>query len=300
MIVQKKAGLAMMPISCEEWKQAMPEILKNISRVNLRMRRGAVVFGEVLYSSGGICGPRVQHDYQLVILHRGELDLRLDDRRIEVAAPHAILLSPGHREHFNFSRDRETHHSWCSIDAGAIPQNLRRLLRSSCKPALADARIEALLELGKTTFFAGQPDPVLENTFHLSLGLALLTGFALGVQARIPVISQGDQALARAERFILKEFGQRVSLTDLATTAGVSRQHLLKLFRNRRGTTPTHYLYERRLCVAAGQLTHTGLSLKEIAEHCGFANAFHFSRKFKEAYRMSPRVWRSQKWSSAG
>ena len=156
------------------------------------------------------------------------------------------------------------------------------------------------MELGKTTFFEGRADPFLENTFHLSLGLALLTGFALGVQAGIPVFSPGDQALARAERFILEEFGQRISLMDLAATAGVSRQHLLKLFRNRRGTTPTQYLYERRLWVAADELTHTGLSIKEIAEHCGFANAFHFSRKFKEAYRMSPRVWRSQKWSSAG
>jgi AraC-like DNA-binding protein len=290
----------MLPISCEECKQAMPEILKNISRVNLRMRRGAVVFGEVLYSPGGICGPRVQHDYQLVILHRGELDLRLDDKRMEIAAPHGILLSPGHREHFIFSRDRETHHSWCSIDAGAIPHKLRRLLRSSGKPSLADSRIEALMELGKTTFFEGQADPFLENTFHLSLGLALLTGFALGAHARIPVLSPGDRALARAEGFVLKEFGQRISLLDLATTAGVSRQHLLKLFRNRRGTTPTQYLYERRLWVAADQLTHTGLSIKEIAEQCGFANAFHFSRKFKEAYRMSPRAWRSQKWSSAG
>ena len=45
---------------------------------------------------------------------------------------------------------------------------------------------------------------------------------------------------------------------------------------------------------------HTGLSIKEIAEHCGFANAFHFSRKFKLAYGQSPRLWRSQKWSSAG
>lgn len=300
MVVQKKAVLAMVSIYCEKWKQAMPEILKNISRVNLRMRRGAVVFGEVLYSSGGICGPRVQHDYQLVILHRGELDLRLDDQQIEIAAPQAILLSPGYREHFVFSRDCETHHSWCSIDAGAVPQKLRTLLRSACKPALPDSRIEALMELGKTTFFEGQPDLFFENTFHLSLGLALLTGFALGVHTRTPVLSLGDQALARAERFISREFGQHISLMDLASTAGVSRQHLLKLFRNRRGTTPTQYLYQRRLRVAADQLTHTGLSIKEIAGHCGFANAFHFSRKFKAAYRMSPRAWRSQRWSSAG
>src|ERR1700722_18205679 len=134
----------------------MPEILTNISQVNLRMRRGAVVFGEVVYSPGGICGPRIQHDYQLVILHQGELELRLDGRPIEVAARHAILLVPGHREHFIFSRDRETHHSWCSVDANAVPQKLRRSLRSSCGPAPVDSRIEALMELGKTTFFEGK------------------------------------------------------------------------------------------------------------------------------------------------
>jgi AraC-like DNA-binding protein len=278
----------------------MPEILRNISQVNLRMRRGAVVFGEVVYSPGGICGPRIQHDYQLVILHRGELNLRLDGKPIEVAARHAILLIPGHREHFIFSRDRETHHSWCSIDASAIPQKLRRTFRSSCKPAPVDSRIDLLMELGKTTFFEGLPAPNIENSFHLNLGLALLTGYALGVQAKIPVLNPREQALVRVQQFILKEFGKRLSLMDLATAGGVSRQHLLKLFRNRRGASPIQYLFERRLSVAADQLAHTGLPIKAIAEFCGFANEFHFSRKFKEAYGKSPRVWRSQKWSSTG
>ena len=151
------------------------------------------------------------------------------------------------------------------------------------------------MELGKSTFFEGLPDPAIENTFHLSLGLALLSGYAIGVQAGIPVMNAGEQALTRAGQFILTKFGQRLSLMDLAAAAGVSRQYLLKLFRNHRGTSPIRYLYQRRLCVAARQLTHTGLSIKEIAEYCGFANEFHFSRKFKETYGKSPRAWRSQK-----
>lgn len=276
----------------------MPEILKNISRMNLRMRRGAVVFGEVIYAPGGICGPRIQHDYQLVILHRGELDLQVDDQHVALAAPYAILLSPGHREHFIFAKERDTHHSWCSIDVRAIPQKLRRLFRSSGKPALVDSNTEALMELGKTIFHEGRPDLFLENTFHLNLGLALLTGFALGIQARSPVVRPGDKALARVEQFMLKQFGQTLSLKEMAAAAGVSRQHLLKLFRNRHGISPTQYLYERRLGVAADQLLHTGLTIKEISERCGFANPFHFSRKFKLAYGLGPRAWRSQNWAS--
>ncbi len=275
----------------------MPEILKNISQVKLRMRRGAVVFGEVIYSPGGVCGPRTQYDYQLVVLHRGELNLHLDDQLMTLAAPYAILLSPGHREHFVFSKSRETHHSWCSIDARAVPAKLRRLFRSSGKPALLDSNIKALMDLGKAIFHEGHPDIFLENTFHLNLGLALLTGFTLRIDTRMPAVSQGNQALLRAEQFILKQFGQCVSLKQMAAAAGVSRQHLLKLFRHRHGTSPTHYLYERRLAVAADQLAHTGLSIKEIAEHCGFVNPFHFSRKFKQSYGLSPRSWRSQKWA---
>ncbi|HXR48691.1 MAG TPA: AraC family transcriptional regulator [Candidatus Limnocylindrales bacterium] len=276
----------------------MSEVLKNISQVKLRQRRGAVVFGEVVYAPGGVCGPRIQRDYQLVVLHKGEIDLRLDGRRINVAPRHAILLSPGHREHFLFSLDRGTHHSWCSIDSGAVPPKLRRLLRSSIgAPAPVDSRVESLLAAGKAAFVESQAEPNLENSFHLSVGLALLTGFALSAQAQFPAARPGDQALARAEQFIQNEFARRLSLADLAAAAGVSRQHLLKLFRLRRGNTPAHFLYERRLGVAAEQLAHTGLSLKEIAGRCGFANEFHFSRKFKHAYEKSPSGWRNERWN---
>jgi AraC-like DNA-binding protein len=274
----------------------MPEILKNISKVKLRMRRGAVVFGDVIYSPGGICGPRIQSDFQLVLMHEGELNLKLDDQRIEVPARHAILLGPGHREHFRFSKNQDTHHSWCSVDPEAIPQKLRRLLKPTGVPAPLDLRLAALMELGKTTVFEGHSDSSLENTFHLSLGLALLAGFALGAQAAPPALSPGDEALARAEQFIATQYARPLRLADLASAARVSRQHLLKLFQQRRGTTATQCLYERRLSVAADQLIHTGLSVRQIAGDCGFANEFHFSRKFKEAYALSPRLWRTKHW----
>jgi AraC-like DNA-binding protein len=261
------------------------------------MRRGNVVFGEVLYAPGGVCGPRVQRDYQLVVLHRGELDLRLDDWQIHLTAPQSILLSPRHREHFIFSREHEAHHSWCSIDARAVPEKQRRLFHSSCKPMLAHSHTHLLMELGKTMVFAGQPELAGENNFYLNLGLALLTGHALSVQADIRVSTPGEQALSRAKQFILKEFGRNLSLEDLAAAAKVSKPQLQKVFRNLLGASPVQYLYEQRLCAAAEKLAHTGLPIKEIAHDCGFANEFHFSRKFKKAYGKNPRAWRLQEWS---
>lgn len=276
----------------------MPERLKVLSRMNLQTRSESVVFGEVFYPPGGVCGPRVQRTYQLVVIHRGGLELHLDRKTvINVAPGHAILLTPNHREHFLFSRDAETHHSWCSIAPALIPVKMRRHFGTvRNKPVPFDSHFSGLLKLWQRGRARSPMDP-LEEEYYLALGLTLLSGFALSVQTGIAVRNSGDEALARVEDFISKEYGRPLKLEDLAAAAGVSRQHLLKLFRDRQWPTPTDYLYRKRLEISADLLAHTGLSIGEIADRCGFVNPFHFSRKFRHIYGKSPRAWRTQTWS---
>ena len=274
----------------------MPEILKDISKVNLQTRPRDVVFGEVIYPPGGVCGPRTQQDYQLVVIHRGGLDLSLEGREIEVAPGHAILLTPNHREHFIFSRDTETHHSWCSIRSGEVPASTRRLFSSLKAPAPFSAHLATLLAQGMTTSFSPPANENLENCYYLGLGMALLSGFALALKAGGKLHVPGDEALARLENFVSREYGKPLQLPDLAIAAGVSCQHLMKLCREGGRPTPINYLYQKRLEAAADCLSHTGLSIGEIADRCGFANPFHFSRKFRLTYGKSPRSWRAHAW----
>ena len=275
----------------------MPEILKNISQVKLRMSRGAVVFGEVVYSPGGICGPRVQRDYQLVVIHRGTLDLRLDGEEISVAAGQAILLKPNRREHLLFTRDCETHHSWCAIRPSSVPLKLRRLIGSVHKPAPFDSDLGSLLKLGKAARPGSLGDETLEHAYYFGIGLSLFSGFATAALAGRTSQSPADEARAKLEEFVSREYEKPLKLANLAAAAGVSRQHLLKLFREQHWPTPTEFLYSKRLENAADMLAHTGLPIGEIASCCGFTNQFHFSRKFSRFYGNSPRAWRAQSWN---
>jgi AraC-like DNA-binding protein len=50
--------------------------------------------------------------------------------------------------------------------------------------------------------------------------------------------------------------------------------------------------------ISVMNLNATGLAIGEIALHCGFANAFHFSRKLRQVYGESPRRWRAGAWKS--
>lgn len=260
------------------------------------MRRGATVIGDILYAPGGACGPRFQHDYQLVVLHRGDLNLLLDDEQIHVPAGHGILLTPGHREHFLFSRDQETHHSWCAVAPKAIPAALRREMQTYRGPIPFAGRMLTLLEMSRRAQPSGAAEEPVQAGFYLGLGLALLCDFVLAARSGELPDTAAETILAKMERFIWEQHARPLSLQDIARAAGISRQHLLKLCRLHGRPTPISQLYKARLETATDLLRQSGLSINDIAEKCGFVNIFHFSRKFKETYGLSPGAWRKELW----
>lgn len=268
-----------------------------LSRKSLRTKHGAVVFGDVLYQPEGVCGPRIQPDHQLVVIHKGFLNLRLDREIIQVPEGYGILLSPGHQEHFLFATECETRHSWCAIEPRAVPRSLRAFYKRFRGPIPFLGKMSRLLEMGQTGLLLAQDkDEPLENGIYLGLALALLSEFACAVrQSRLPN-DAAESILARMTHFISMQYMNPLSLNDIARAAGVSRQHLLSLCRSRGESTPMEQLYEKRLRIASDLLLHTGFSISEIADRCGFANSFHFSRRFKQANRSSPLAWRKANW----
>jgi AraC family transcriptional regulator of arabinose operon len=267
---------------------------KNMPRMNLGLSAGPVYLGDVSYVPGGTCGPRRQSDYQLVVVHRGECDLRLDQDRIHLAAGEAILLSPRHREYFLFSRTAETRHSWCSVHPRSVPRHLRRAFRVTGRPVRFGERMTTLFEWGQA--HAGPGGEKLREGFFTGLALALLCDFALRAREKTPTETVAAPALIRLGNFIRREFARPLTLGDLAREAGVSPQYLLKLCRVRQLPRPMQQLYARRLEAAADWLARTGIPVGEVAERCGFASAFHFSRRFRQAYGRSPLAWRKRMW----
>jgi|GEM_PF-555586 AraC family transcriptional regulator of arabinose operon len=274
------------------------EKLKNVLRENLKSKRGATEIGDVLYGPGGTCGPRIQHDYQLVVIHEGSLNLLLDGKPIRVAPNHGILLCPGHREHFFFSTCSETRHSWCAIEPKAVPMQLRSKLKSYLGPIPFAGRMLSLLEMGKRELLTTLPPAALYEGFYLGIALATICDFAIAAQSGVSNTAS-ESVLAKMMEYISKNYAERLSLQDVARAAGVSRQHLLKACRSEGKPTPMTQLYSVRLEVATDLLRQTGLSIETIAGKCGFVSAFHFSRRFKEAFGLSPIRWRKECWQTS-
>ncbi len=104
--------------------------------------------------------------------------------------------------------------------------------------------------------------------------------------------------LERALSAFQRGIAEALRLPDVASTVGVTPEHLIRLFTGRFGITPMHYYRRLKLEAAGSMLLNSRLSVKEIAWELGFANPFHFSRSFKEFAGVSPREYRSDYYRS--
>lgn len=75
--------------------------------------------------------------------------------------------------------------------------------------------------------------------------------------------------------------------------ARVSAAHLRRLFRQHMQVTPRAWLRRERIMLAQELLLTPDTKIATVAEACGFADIYHFSREFKRSVGLAPRDWRA-------
>ena len=85
---------------------------------------------------------------------------------------------------------------------------------------------------------------------------------------------------------------QDFSLDDVAAAFGVSKMHVIRVFRTKFGVTPMQYVIERRIGAAKSLLTGTVMPIKEIAALLRYSGTQHFSTSFKSAVGCTPGQYR--------
>ena len=267
--------------------------LKNIP-IKIRGANSArVMFGDVVYAPGGTCGPRVQRDFQLVVLVEGRANVEVAGVQREIGAGQVGLFLPGRRELFTFAPGRKSHHTWCAVHPSLVPAEVAEACQRAAPVLPVTRRFEQLIELGLSLpLTAGtQAHGLLD-----ALDLAALQAYLFTDTRQERRITDEPDALRRALAWLGEAGHEPVDLPALARAAGVSPAQLVKLFKRHLGTTPIRYVWETRTRRGMQLLRETGLTVGEVAHRCGFQTPFHFSRWCKELHGLAPRALRAQAW----
>lgn len=139
------------------------------------------------------------------------------------------------------------------------------------------------------------PDRLSIQIAVLSLWQALLHEYASAfagkcTEKKLLLTSRTRKML----QFIADSYMDKISLTDIAASAGISKSEALRCFHRSVQTTPVDYLIQYRIRQAKHLLRTTDDTITRIAGQVGIDNTNYFNRVFRQSCGITPSVYRTQ------
>jgi AraC-like DNA-binding protein len=133
---------------------------------------------------------------------------------------------------------------------------------------------------------ANGDEPLASESVLLATLVSTLLRMADG-KPKLPKVGHERRAVRRVQEHLRENLSGNVRLEALSELAGLSRFHLIRVFRAATGVAPHAWQLQLRIHWAKVLLTQ-GRPLVEVALETGFADQSHFTRKFKQVVGMTP------------
>ncbi len=219
------------------------------------------------------------HDYhEIVVVMWSKEKVSIEKKLMEASEGDVLVFRPGvaHEEWSGGHTPLET--IFFSFSSGGLPAEIPSKLTDS-KGRL---RLIATWMLSESRILHPSESSTLMNSY-LDAFLAEM----------IRIVRHSDSPLVENIRsMIIREPAKEHSLDSLAKSAGLSKFHFLRKYRQLAGVSPADDVRRIRLSFAKDLLISTDKPLKSIAEESGLSNETTLCRLFQRYYKKSPGKFR--------
>ena len=109
-----------------------------------------------------------------------------------------------------------------------------------------------------------------------------------------PSSAKESERMNSVFHYLIDNFHKPISLDDISARANLSPNAFCRFFKSRTKKTFSQFLIEIRINHACKLLIDTEKSIGNICFECGFNNASHFNRYFKQLNGITPLEYRKQ------
>ncbi|WP_193774366.1 helix-turn-helix transcriptional regulator [Vallitalea guaymasensis] len=102
-----------------------------------------------------------------------------------------------------------------------------------------------------------------------------------------------DAIIDKVLKYVEDNYTKPIYLSNLADELNITQQHLSRKFKKHRGITLVAYINRLRIQKSAELLKTTDKNIGTIAIEVGFNDTKYFIKKFKEAYGITPNMYRN-------
>ncbi|EHJ00537.1 transcriptional regulator, AraC family [Clostridium sp. DL-VIII] len=242
----------------------------------------------------------------ITFITSGSMHLQLNDSSIKIAAPSILCLSMEdkiqvlekcnvasqsfcfHPEFFNTAHFSETN-GYLSTNL-KIKRGLSLFKKDNINTGVYTAIEKAYPKLYEWFFIMGTEVYAQSD----SLWVCRIKKYLIQILGLLEEFNHHSEKLPvnLALEYIYINYSDKITLEDLTRYAHLNRVSLNRMFQDLYGCTAIGYLISYRLKVAEDLLTHTDMSLNEIANATGFEYDTYFIKQFTAKKDITPTEFR--------
>lgn len=227
---------------------------------------------------------------QILVSANGEGEISIGGKT-EKLAEGAVIYIPPHCPHSYHAAVKDWYLDWiCFSGSEAIPLLEKWGLNRYQSINGGSERIRQAIAKAYYTIIG---DRLYGNHYASAILYDILIEYRRLAGNRLSARESGSSAsMAEVLKFIEENYSSPVKLPTLAEIAGVTEQHLCRLFKKNLGMRPMEYLAKLRIRHAKELLVYSEKSIAEIAEETGFVDNSYFTVVFKKYEGMTPGEYR--------
>lgn len=240
---------------------------------------------------------KIPNEHHLHFILGGEGVLEAGGKTYHLKTDDIFLIPKGHPIHYYADSQNPWEYMWITFDGEMAKAYLSYAGLSADLPVVHSQTpnqrylpmIQKILDTNQLTF-ANE----IKRVGYLYEILSTLIETQSSLRGKSQYDYSIDTYVDYALQYIKLNY-DHINVQDIADYIGINRSYLTSVFKKQLHVSPQEYLLRFKLNIAAGQLSQTSRSIKDIAAGIGYNNPLTFSKIFKQEYGVSPSQFRLEK-----
>lgn len=239
-------------------------------------------------------GPYVRENYVLHIVLRGKGSLRARDKTYQISAGQVFAIYPEEETVYQADEQDPWEYLWIGFhgfDAERIVHHIG-FSRDSLVVSIVNMYT---VSGGIEKIFSARQPTIADEMKRASYLYAVIALLLEGSQSRIDDRDQEypDKVYVKmAVDIIMHSYAEKLKISEIASTIGISRGYLTSLFKREMNMSPQSFLMNFRMEKAAQLLKETNEPVRSVGISVGYTDSLSFSKTFKQKFHMSPSAYR--------
>ena len=237
------------------------------------------------------CRSEGRDDYQMIFVMRGCIYEGADS--MELGAGSIIVYKPGQMQMYSIRRDEDTEYYWIHF-AGEGTERLLSSVGLGDKRHYVDMDFDKYMPLIYKMISEIRLKRANYEEQTACFFFQMLNGICRDNLCNESTDTDYNRILPALNAMEL-QMNKPYTLEDYASMCSISKYHFVHIFKKYMGQSPMQYKNSVAMEQAKYFLSHSDMSIGEIAESVGISDSMYFSKKFHSYTGVAPREYRLKK-----